>query len=133
LSSGDWLDPRRLSTLANKAFVSRETLTRELRRTNPEIHPEGIIACVEKQASVPVIRAISRHYRFKQLFPDAKVGASLQKVIWHPDLLAFGGEQAAVVKTICLVGGQQRRFRFECEPNAAKRNVGFFLAVRALD
>jgi hypothetical protein len=133
LTNSDWLEPRRLSTLANEALVSRETLTRELRRINPEIHPEGIITCVEKQASVPVIRAISRHYRFKELFPDAKAGASLQKLIGHSNLRPFGGEQAAVEKTIRLIGGQQRRFRFECEPNAAKHNVSFFLTVRALD
>ena len=133
LSDGDWLDPRRLSSLAKAALVSRETLTRQLQRINPETHPEGIIACVEKQASVPVIRAISTHYRFKELFLDAKAGASLQNLILHPDLRAFGGDQSAVEKTICLVGAQRRRFQFECEPNAANRDLSFFLTVRPLD
>jgi hypothetical protein len=133
LGSGDGLEPRRLSALASKALVSRETLTRQLRRVNSEIHPEGIITCVEKQSSAPVIRAISRHYRFRELFPDAKAGASLQNLIWHPDLIAFGGQQAAVVKSILMVGGQQRSFQFECEPNAVKRNVSFFLTARPLD
>jgi len=132
-SSGDWLDPTRLSTLATKAVVSRETLTRQLRRISSAIHPEGIITCVEKQSSVPVIRAISRHYRFKELFPDAKAGASLQKLICDRDLLPFGGERCSVEKSIRLVGGQQKRFQFECELNAAKRNVSFFLTVRLLD
>jgi IrrE N-terminal-like domain len=133
LRTGDWLDPKRLSNLATKALVSRETLTRQLRRINSEIHPEGIIACVENQSSVPVIRAISRHYRFKDLFPNAKPGASLRKLIWHSDLLAFSGQHAAIEKSIFMVGGKQNRFRFQCEPNAAQGDATFFLTVRLLD
>ena len=132
-SSGDWLEPTRLSTLATNAVVSRETLTRQLRRISSAIHPEGIITCVENQSSVPVIRAISRHYGFKELFPGAKTGASLRKLICEPDLLPFGGAQRSIEKSIGLVGGQQRRFQFECEPSAAKSDVSFFLTVRPLD
>jgi hypothetical protein len=131
--SGDWLDTRRLRTLAGKALVSRETVLRQLRKSNPDTHPQGLVVYVEKQSSVAIIRAISRHYRFRELFTEAKAGVPLQKLIYHPDLLVFGGEQDRVEKIVRLTDGRRARFQFECEPNANKPTASFFLTARLID
>jgi hypothetical protein len=118
LRSGDSLDTRQLSALAAKALVSRETVLRRVRKLNSDIHPEGLVVYVEKHFSVTTIRAISRHYRFKELFIDAKAGTPLQKLIYDPDFIVFGGEQNRIEKVVLMTDGQRRRFQFECEPSA---------------
>ncbi len=126
---GCFIEPTRLRKLADEALVSPETLIRRFQRIRREDHPDGIIAAVSKISGTNLLQAISRHYRLRQLFTDAIVGAPLQTLIDDPDLCAFGGDFSHLEHFVRYTGGASHPYTFRCENRASRKTTNFFLTV----
>lgn len=123
-------DSRKLRTLADNAIISSETLVRRLRRVAPDQHPVCVVAAAEKGSTGVVIRAISRHYRFTELFTSATAGAPLTTLLYHPDLVAFGGELTSVVVPVRYSTGKAIPYTIECESRAKRATTTFLMTAR---
>ena len=123
-------DSRKLRALADRALISSETLVRRLTKIAPEQHPACVVAAVERHSSDLIIRAISRHYRFAELFASAGAGIALTSIIYHPDLVAFGGELTSVVLPIRYSTGTAIPYLIECESRARRAATTFLVTAR---
>src|ERR1700674_508171 len=123
-------DSRKLRTLADRALISSETLVRRLTKVAPEQHPPCVVAAVEKQSSDLIIRAISRHYRFAELFGGAGAGTPFSSFIYHPDLVAFGGELTSVALPVRYSTGTAMPYLIECESRAKRAATTFLVTAR---
>jgi hypothetical protein len=119
-----------LGHFAERGLVSSDTLIRRLRKINPADHPECIVAAVEKKGPDLTILSISRHYRFRELFTEAIPGAPLTSFVYHPDLVAFGGELTSVHLNIRYTGGVKMPYQFDCESRASRSATNFLVTAR---
>jgi hypothetical protein len=88
----DFDRPEDLRMLANMALASTQTVVHRFKHLRNVTHPEAILASVSREGSDWVIAAISRHYSLKNVFVDAKVGASIKALINEPRFVLCGGE-----------------------------------------
>jgi hypothetical protein len=115
LECTDLTDVSQLRTLANRALISPETLVRRFRKLRDTDHPECIIAAVERKGNDLNLLAVSRHYRFTELFAKARPHVGLQALVYDPDFVPFGGDFASVIVPVQYAAGPTRTYQFNCE------------------
>ena len=125
----DLTDVSELRKFVDRAFVSAETLVRRFKKLEETNHPECIIAAVERKEADLNLLAVSRHYRFKELFVKARPHAALSSLIYDPDLVPYGGDFTSVTVPVRYSVGPTRAYQFNCEARAKHRAASFLVTA----
>jgi hypothetical protein len=100
----DLLDPDALSQLADTAVISKEALVWRLASVRRVLRPDGIIAAVGKRAEGWEIKAIFRHYAWKDVYINADVGSPVSDLVVSPEFVLCGGERHEVHRQLTGAG-----------------------------
>ena len=114
-TSSEFVRPEDLRKLANKAMVSPQTVIHRFKQLRKLSHPEAILVAVTREETDWKITAISSHYSLRNIFAQAKIGASLKMLVDEPDFILFGGEMREVDVGYVGHGGKSVKMQFACE------------------
>lgn len=127
-SNTEFVLPEDLRKLADVALVSRQAVVRRFQRLRRFPHPEAVLASAARQDAGWVITSLSRHYSLREVFANAKVGASIRTLIDDPDFLLLGGDMREVSARFGN-GTKPMTMRFACELAGAKRRSALIVAT----
>jgi hypothetical protein len=128
----DFDRPEQLRTLANVALVSTQTVVHRFKHLRNVTHPEAIFASVSRKDGDWIIAAISRHYSLKNVFVDAKVGASIKALINDPTFVLCGGKMCEA-RVEYIGHGGKCIMQFTCESGVIRpRNRSLVVIARPL-
>jgi hypothetical protein len=123
----DFVCPEELRMLTDTAMVSPEAVIRRFKHLGKLSHPEAILASVSRDGADWTISAISQHYSLRNIFMDAKVGASIKMLVDNRDFVLFGGKAREAYAQYIGHGGK-RVMRFACEIGfPSRRSRGLFI------
>jgi hypothetical protein len=116
----DFVRPDELRMLTNAAMVSAQAVIHRFKHLGKLSHPEAILASASRDGADWTISAISPHYSLRNIFTDAKVGASIKTLVDDPDFVLFEGKTREAYAGYIGHGGK-RVMRFTCEIGIAPR------------
>lgn len=114
--------PEELRELADRTLMSSQALVRRFQNLRRLTHPEAIIVNAMHSDTGWSITAISRHYALRDIFPEAKPGASVRALVNDPDFLLFGGERSEVAQPFVGHRGTSV-LRVNCEARCTSRRL----------